>query len=83
MRLFPNIPPETQTSLIFRLQDQSILLKPVNDSIGQLYINGDYVGKCKIKDTVEHIKLVIEKGKLLEIYKKKPSIRDNVVNFLL
>jgi hypothetical protein len=82
MRLFPNIPPETEAPITFNLQDQSISLKPINKSIAILYINGTYIGKCNLKETTEQLKQVTEKNKVLEFYRKKPSSRGKIINFL-
>ena len=82
MRLFPNIPPETEAPIIFKLQEQSISLKPINDSIALLYIDETYIGKCNLKETKKQIKEVMEKGKVIEFYKKKPSSRGKIINFL-
>jgi len=82
MRLFPNVSPENKTPWMFSLPNQSISLKPINETIGLLYINGEYVGKCNIEETKEQIKLVIDKREVKENYIKKPSSRGNIIDFL-
>jgi len=82
MRLFPNIPPETEAPIIFKLQEQSISLKPINDSIALLYIDETYIGKCNLKETKKQIKGVIGKGEIVEFYKMKSSSSGKIINFL-
>jgi len=81
MRLFPNISPEAKTPWIFKLPNQSISLKPINATIGLLYINGEYVGKCNIEETKEQLKLVMDKKEVKEKYIKKTSSRGNIIDF--